>query len=59
MEQMIADKERKLEDAQEAFLRRDTDIRRLEKAIEDERRKSMLDEQRVRQLEKELESKVD
>jgi len=31
----------------------------LEKAIEEERRKSMLDEQRVRQLEKELESKVD
>ena len=59
LEQVIADKERKLEDAQEAFLRRDSDIRRLEKAIEDERRKSMLDEQRLRQLEKELESKVD
>ena len=56
---MINEKEKKLEDAQEAFLRRDSDIRRLEKAIEDERRKSMLDEQRVRQLEKELEAKVD
>lgn len=56
---MIVDKEKKLEDAQQAFLRRDSDIRRLEQAIEDERRKSMLDEQRVRHLEKELESKVD
>ena len=40
-------------------MRRDSDIRRIEKAIEDERRKSMLDEQKVRQLEKELEAKVD
>lgn len=56
---MIADKERKLEDAQEAFLRRDSDIRQLQKAIEDERRKSMLDEQKVKQLEKMLEAKVE
>lgn len=50
MEILIAEKEKKFEEAQEAFFRRDSDIRRLEKAIEDERRKSMLDEQKLRQL---------
>jgi hypothetical protein len=59
MEGLIAEKEKRLEEAQEAFYRRDSDIRRLEKAIEDERRKSMLDEQKVRQLEQQLSEKVD
>jgi hypothetical protein len=40
-------------------LRRDTDIRTLEKAIEDERRKSMVDEQKLRQLEQMLGEKVE
>jgi hypothetical protein len=47
-----------LNQAQEEFLRRDSDIRRLEKALEDERRKSMLDEQAIRQLEAKLIAKV-
>lgn len=55
---MIREKERRLEEAQEAFLRRDSNIRKLEKAIEDERRKSMVDEQKVKQLEQILTSKV-
>ena len=58
-EAIIAEKQKKLYDAQQAFLRRDSDIRRIEKAIEDERRKSMLDEQKIRQLEKQLEAKVE
>ncbi len=33
-EALIVEKERRLEEAQEAFLRRDEDIRKLEKAIE-------------------------
>jgi hypothetical protein len=32
-----------LKEAQEEFLRRDSDIRNLEKALDEERRKSMLD----------------
>jgi len=31
-------------------LRRDSDIRNLEKALDEERRKSMLDEERIRNL---------
>lgn len=33
MEGLIAEKEKRLEEAQEAFYRRDSDIRRLERAI--------------------------
>jgi hypothetical protein len=35
-------------------MRRDSDIRNLEKALDEERRKSMLDEERIRNLESKL-----
>ena len=47
-----------MREAQEEFLRRDSDIRNLESALDEERRKSMLDEERIRSLESKLEDKV-
>jgi hypothetical protein len=49
-EQILGTKEDQLRAAQEEFLRRDSDIRNLEKALDEERRKSMLDEERIRNL---------
>lgn len=47
---MLADKERKLNDAENEFLRRDSNIRDLEQALAEQRRKSMQDEAKIRQL---------
>jgi hypothetical protein len=40
-------------------LRRDSSIRALEKAIDDERRKSMVDEEKIRHMEQMLGEKVE
>ena len=43
-------KQRALDEAENEFLRRDSNIRDLEQALAEERRKSMLDEGRIKQL---------
>ena len=47
---MLNDKERKLEEYEQEYLRRDSDIRDLERALEQERRKSMLDVEKIKTL---------
>ena len=59
VEALIAEKERRLEQAEEEFLRRDSDIRELEKAIDEERRKSMADVQKLKKLEEGLAQKIE
>ena len=54
----MKEKEQKLEEYEQDFLRRNTDVRELERALEDERRKSMLDIEKIKRLEAELKNKV-
>lgn len=54
---MLNDKERKLQEIDEEHGRRDSDLRELERALDDERRKSMLDIEKIKRLEAELQRK--
>ncbi len=56
-EEMLNDKERKLQEIDEEHGRRDSDLRELERALDDERRKSMLDIEKIKRLEAELQRK--
>jgi TATA-binding protein-associated factor Taf7 len=42
-EKILQEKQRKLDDAENEFLRRDSNIKNLEQALAEERRKSMID----------------
>lgn len=55
---MLDEKEKKLQSVENDYLRRDSDIRDLERALEDERRKSMLDVEKIKRLEVELNKRV-
>lgn len=55
---MLNEKETKLADAEHEYLRRDSDIRDLERALEDQRRRSLLDVEKIKRLEAELQHKV-
>ena len=57
-EEILQQKQRALDEAENEFLRRDSNIRDLEQALAEERRKSMLDEGRIKQLEGELQRRV-
>lgn len=56
-EEVLNDKKRKLQEIDEEHGRRDSDLRELERALDDERRKSMLDIEKIKRLEAELQRK--
>ncbi len=47
---MLNEKEEHLMTAEQEYMRRDSDIRDLERALEEERRKSMLDVEKIKRL---------
>lgn len=48
---MLNEKETKLNELEHEYLRRDSDIRDLERALEEERRRSLLDVEKIKRLE--------